>query len=506
MYTYEIAADLNDDGDYADQGETLTPFVLKLAWRIGFTQPYTSVAPHAEARITLDNRLGIFSPERFPTQQYIGKTLRIRAGDTSNMRTLFTGMIRQLEPHAGAYGEQIAVMTVSTLDADLPVLRAALPALVNARADTLIAELFKMLPQRRPALHTLWLLGVATYTELGSTTALAGDSVTLALETGISTFAYAAFDLDQPADDAVRRIVEAERGRFFADRLGRLAFHNRHHVLFGGTPAASLDDNMAGLRYDYAGGVNQVRVMAIPRSVGAAGTALWTLNSPQRLPPGVHRLVAPFRDSAGKSIGAVAVSSLAFSANTQPNGSGSPVAVTGTIMRIGASSAELEFRNDTAQVAYIQAGAALYGTPLYGGDPLIVEKLDQVSMSLYGVLPLGLTLPLVNTVEDADQIARFELRRRPNPLGDALSLTLDVRDQPPPVLFTPPLDCTLFDRIAIHETQTGHSADYWIIGEANEVDMGGARHFVTWTLERADPTRYWLIGSGVLDTGTALAY
>jgi hypothetical protein len=506
MYTYEIAVDLNDDGDYADQGETLTPFVLKLAWRIGFAQPYSSVAPPAEARITLDNHLGIFSPERVPTEQYLGKTLRIRGGDTSNMRTLFTGMIRQLEPQAGAYGEQIAVMTVSTLDADLPVLRAALPALVSTRADTLIAELFRALPLRRPALHTLWMVGVTSYTELGGTTTLAGDSVNLSLETGISTFAYAAFDLDQPADDALRRIVEAERGRFFADRLGRMAFHNRHHVLFGGTPAASLDDNMAALRYDYAGGVNQVRVMAIPRSVGAAGTALWTLNSPQRLPPGVHRLTAPYRDNAGKPIGAVAVSSLAFSANTLANGSGAAVAVTATITRIGAGSAELEFRNDTTQVAYLQAGAALYGTPLYGGDPLIVEKSDQVSVSLNGVRPLGLTLPLVNTVEDADQIARFELRRRPNPLGDALTLTVDARDQPPPVVFTAPLDCTLFDRIAVHETQTGHSADYWIIGEAHEVDMGGARHFVTWTLERADPNRYWLIGSGVLDTGTALAF
>ena len=58
------------------------------------------------------------------------------------------------------------------------------------------------------------------------------------------------------------------------------------------------------------------------------------------------------------------------------------------------------------------------------------------------------------------------------------------------------LSPALFDRVQIRESQTGHAArDYFIVGEAHEVDAGGARHRLRWTLEPADMTRYFFVNS-----------
>ena len=68
------------------------------------------------------------------------------------------------------------------------------------------------------------------------------------------------------------------------------------------------------------------------------------------------------------------------------------------------------------------------------------------------------------------------------------------------------LERTLFDRITIAETQTGHTADYFIIAEEHAVDLGGFRHTVSWLLEPAAASAFWIIGTSLLDQDTILAY
>ncbi|MBZ0274857.1 MAG: hypothetical protein K8I60_01860, partial [Anaerolineae bacterium] len=125
---------------------------------------------------------------------------------------------------------------------------------------------------------------------------------------------------------------------------------------------------------------------------------------------------------------------------------------------------------------------------------------DQTSINFHGLRPLAFDLPALDSVEDAGQLARFELARRKDPRGMVYTLSLSAPSHLPDILAR-----TLFDRISITETQTGHTADYFIVAESHTLDLGAARHRVTWTLEPAAGD-FWVMDYGLLDQTTVLAY
>jgi hypothetical protein len=167
------------------------------------------------------------------------------------------------------------------------------------------------------------------------------------------------------------------------------------------------------------------------------------------------------------------------------------------------SAATLRFYNSSPvpQETYILAGAQLRGTPVLRGDPIIIEQTDLASQTFYGIQTLLLDLPALNTIEEADQLARYELARRKDPRGMIRSIMLESPAHLPQILAR-----TLFERITITDSQLDHSADYFIVAEEHTVDQGGARHRVTWTLEPAAANRFWVIGADTINQTTVLAY
>ncbi len=123
------------------------------------------------------------------------------------------------------------------------------------------------------------------------------------------------------------------------------------------------------------------------------------------------------------------------------------------------------------------------------------------SLAFYGPHSLHVDLPALNDIEQADSLARYELARRSVPRGRVTQLTLDARQHPAQVLAR-----TLFDRVRVQESQTGHDSDYFIVAEAHTVDLGGSRHRVSWTLESAEANHFWLLGRDALNQTTVLAY
>jgi hypothetical protein len=200
-------------------------------------------------------------------------------------------------------------------------------------------------------------------------------------------------------------------------------------------------------------------------------------------------------------MGALDVVTLIFAANSKADGSGFPVTITGLIVEAGASSALLEFRNESGATAYLLPGAQLLGTPLYVGTPIEIERTDAVSVTFHGQDTRILNVPLLDSADEADQMAAYELRLSHQPQGVITALETSSRTHPQYVV-----EWVLFDRIRVIDTQTAHDAEYLIVGEAHEVDLGGTRHRVRWTLERADPTLFWQIESSHLDQTTTVAY
>ena len=108
---------------------------------------------------------------------------------------------------------------------------------------------------------------------------------------------------------------------------------------------------------------------------------------------------------------------------------------------------------------------------------------------------LSLDLPALSDFETAQAFATYELQRRKHPAGTINQLRLEAREHRPVAL-----DLTLFDRIRISETQTGHrEREYFIVGEAHHVRDGGAEHEVTYTLEPADLTQFVIIDDSLID-------
>jgi hypothetical protein len=501
--TYTLLIDWNDDGDFADANEDLGADVLALSWRLGMTMPFQHVAPPGTAQITVRSRDRRYSPEAAIQPLRIGKRLRIQSNDGSTVRTHFTGFIESVEPQPGTLGERTAIIHAATADAQLTQWSVRLPAFVNARSDIVVTALLNSLPLHRAGLSTLWVLEVAGYGELDNTARLAADeSIPRLIETGISTFAYVGDLWNIPADAALRQTVESERGRCFANRQGEVVFYNRHHTLITTAPSAVLDNDAEALDYGYgANFANHVLVMIIPRKVGLPNSPLWTLENVQRLPPGVRRITVSYRDPDGNAMGALSVSALTFAANSQPDGNGFSISITGLIVEAGASAALLEFRNESGTTVYLLPGAQVLGTPLYIGAPIEIEQTDTVSVTFHGQRTRVFTAPLLDSADEADQMARYELRLRREPQGVVTALATSTRAHPQQVLAR-----TLFDRIRVMDGQTGHDAEYLIVGEAHDIDLGGTRHRVRWTLERADPTLFWQIDSSRLDQTTTAAY
>lgn len=510
--SYTVSIDLNDNASFTDAGEDRAAHVVQLNWRLGMAHPYDSVAAPAAARVTLRNHDRAYSPEYTADDLQPGKPLRITSHDGITSRTHFTGFIDRVEPQTGDQGERLAIIHAVGADAVLGQQRIRLPPQVNKTADAIIAAILDATRLRYSPLANRWLLDTAGHAELDTNTRLGGP-VARSLEVGRSIFAYTAdtWDTGLTALDAIRQLTMSERGRFFTDRFGQLVFYNRHHTLLTTAALATFSNDMDALEYNYGGEVaNQVEVMLLPRNLGAAGSVLWRLATPQLIEAGeggVRRIVAPFRDSAGRSIGALALiaptATLDYQGNTQPDGSGAnrTTALNVSLMEISASAAVLEIRNLSAEAVYLLAGAQLRGTPLIGGDPALVVRADEASANQYGLRVFSLDTPVLTSIEEADQLARYELSRRRIPRGLIRSISLSGALHLDQILSR-----SLFDRITVHDTQTNHTADYFIIAEEHTVDRGGARHQTRWLLEPAAASAFWTLNTSTLDQTAILAY
>ncbi|MFN8372569.1 MAG: hypothetical protein U0694_06795 [Anaerolineae bacterium] len=86
-------------------------------------------------------------------------------------------------------------------------------------------------------------------------------------------------------------------------------FINRHYTLLATTSSATFDDSADELEYAYGGDLaNRVTVSITPRSIGAAATTLWRVDSAQRVNALSRReIIARYRDADKRSVGALAV-------------------------------------------------------------------------------------------------------------------------------------------------------------------------------------------------------
>lgn len=460
----------------------LTPRVLALRWRLGMARPYDSVAAPSSGEITLGNRDRAASPECDPDGLLTSGAAVTIECQYDGWQTLFAGRIAHIAPDMGGLGPRRTVITLEGPEAALDRTAAALPVMAERRAGEVIAAVLDLPPLA----------------------AIPRD-----LDAGISRFAYAGDRWDGlRASSAIRQAAEAERGRFYTARGGTLTFRGRHAAWIDSPTPVIFDAQADDARMIYGGAlVNQVSIGLRPRALGTPASPLWTLSNAQRLRPGAQlKITVPLRDAAGRRIAAIdAITPVPYSdytASTAPDGGGADAtpSVSIAVIALEGSAAKLRLKNDGADTVYLMPGAQLRGTPLLGGQPARIEAASDASIAAYGLYPLALRLPLIDSAEAAAELAAWELERRAWPSGVLTAFALGQRTRSADALAL-----TLLDRVRVIDPQTGHDRTYLIIAEAHKVTVGGTRHSVIWTLEPVPDGERWRVGISLLGVASRLA-
>jgi len=497
---YSIAIDRNHDGDFDDADGEINARVIELRWRLGMRRAYESMADYGWARITVLNADGAFSPERVRLDS--GTRVRIQSEYAGVSRGHFTGSISHIEPDEGDFGRKQALIHLQDIQPWLADSPARLRPQTDVTADQVIAQLLDEATLRRPALAGYCLIDVEGYNLIDSARIFPPGNGGRRLQPGRSRFAFVGdwWRDTTSTREAIAEIAASERGRFYINRAGEAVFLNRHHTLTEHTITAEFHDDMHGMEYSYGEGrLNQIALLMTPRAIGEGGTLLWQLRSPLRIRPASEvmmnlRLV----DERDRPVGLLEFERVLSRFQLGP--AGGPEIRSGVateVAQLGTTFVQLRVVNHSPRTAYLTV-LQLYGTPLYRSDPLEISAADGEGMHIYGLKRLALDLPALSDIETAQAFAAYELARRKHPKGAVRTLQLNTRDHLPAAL-----SATLFDRIRVSETQTGHGArEYFIIGEEHHVTAGGTRHDVTWTLESADSARFVIVDNSVIDSRT----
>jgi hypothetical protein len=166
------------------------------------------------------------------------------------------------------------------------------------------------------------------------------------------------------------------------------------------------------------------------------------------------------------------------------------------------------FVNSGSIPAIVQT-AVVQGRKLTTFDRLEAVAKDTASIASYGRRTYRLNLPSLSVLADAQYIADFELNRRKDPQGRVTEITVASHAQQGGVHHDKQLSLMPGNRVQVAESQTGHSANYYVVGELHRLSQSGALYQTTWYLEPA-PQRYpWKLGDNVysrLSSTTYLAY
>lgn len=494
--TYTITLDSTDDGTY---NEDITSDVLHLKWQLGMTKPYDTLAAISKASIRVVNDSGRYD------DLAIGTALKIQSQKQGeNIIPHFIGVVMHTEPTTGTLRRPEALITVMGQENALTQHEVRLPPMLNVRADEAISAILQATPIRRFAYAVYCLIEDANAV-INSTSIFPPEPLPQQFETGKSVFAYLGDTWANGirADSAIQQITKSENGHFFINREGEAVFYNRHHSIMNETAPTVFDNDMVTLEYIFgADRINDVRVQVSPRSIGAANSQLWSLNGAMRLQPNSTQTITAQFAIGERTVGALVFitpqRNVHYIANSKDNGTGNDKTsdIEITVTDLSFSAVELTIRNTSNQTRYLTQ-LELRGTPLITGNAIFISERDPLAMYQQGKQALDLRLPLLSTVEEAGYIAQYELLRRTQPRGVVSAMEINTQSHP-----TRARSLTLFDTVTVRDAQTGHEADYIIIGEQHDVNAGGTQHHVCWVLEPDERALFFVINRHAVNDST----
>lgn len=509
--SWKIRVDWEGNYDYAGESDDITTDVIEASWRLGMHKPFQNAADEAACTVKVRNTDGKYSPEMAGgVLLKPNRRLQIAVVRDSVETVMYQGWLKEvsLEWSPGPQaGQTFALLHCVGFKEQLDRQEIRMALMKDKRADEIIARVLLGAPVL-PINGAAWVLGDPNYSILGDTTLLNALSHYADLEAGVGTFRYYGDantyrDIDRAAEGdkkqsgyrIIREVVEAERGRFFQDRVGRAVFWNRYHLplVTEAAGTVSSDGAIKPVRVQYVYGAtfcNSVEVIPFQRAEGSTRT-LWRLDSPITVKAGEKiQFEALFLDDDGGRVGAA----WATLGTTQSVGG----KLTFGIRPYGDRAVVTAANQADTQSAVITE-LTVEGPVLTSNNRLIAYAENRDSIHTYQKTPtLRLHLPVLEDYETAERIARHEVRRRSIPRGEALSITFLDRSA------AHQIDWEIGTRITVSLPELGHEQDYFIMGEDHRISAGLKVQETTFYLERVEANQLWVLGVGKLGEDTIL--
>lgn len=420
-------------------------------------------------------------------------------------QTLYTGRISEINPTTGIRGDRLTEVICDGYLYEVAGIDIFMPVQQTKRTDELVASMIAA-SRLYPPGFSGWFAGVPGYSEAGVTT-IAGSGVNAyaLLETGRATLPLFGDNLNKgkarPASirSALEKVVEAEQGRLFESRRGRITFLNRHHMaqdLRHALDVTLTDSAAEPPQYRYGKRLlNKLTMKVHPRTTDSVPSTLGTLDRAVKMEAGeVKPITINYLDDNGNRIGGIdliaPVANTDYTANTAEDGSGVDVTSSVSVaLEDGGDRAKWTVTNGYPQFVYIQAGATQRGTKItdYGDLDITVE--DEESIRDNRLAQEAVDYSAIEDVAYAEQLARWMVESQKDPKGEIESVSFKANRSA--ILMKYALQNTIGDRGQFSEGQSGADGEYFIVGERhiwqNKV------HQTEWVLEPVGQT-YWIAG------------
>lgn len=430
--------------------------------------------------------------------------------------TRFIGRISDMTFNVGLNLEPTVSLTAE--DAMLQLLDAEYtpPLMIGATVDEAITRMFDDGFVRWPYSRNFWLMGVPGSSEVGINTYLY-QNTSSNLDTGVTELSYLGDAADRgqgvSAQGYLRDLVAAEAGgRFYWNaRTAQFVFKNRYtdplNITIDDTYTHTDFDNV---RFVYGSEVaNQLTVNFTARTVGSAGSVIWTDSSvPYPLRNVATRKInARYFDSTNETLkigatdGIQPVAGLDFTANTSSDGGGTDVsAFINVNADFGATSAKILLSNATGQDVFITF-LRLRGTPLTQSTDM-VDSLSGDSIRSNELHSKTIDLKLLDDRDLAQNYADYQVAKFKDPIARLQSVQFNS------LLSSKMAEAALVrdinDQITVTINSINHSEDYFIVGEQHTVLPNGDKPcMTTWILKPAGRETTWILNTtGYSELGT----
>lgn len=422
---------------------------------------------------------GYYSPGNASCRAGFGKGTPVRVLIGSD--EVFRGRIRRIEPTPGKTGgNKSTVFATDYMNSAAVSLMENVTVMENVRGDEVMAAIIGFVPESPN--------GLVAYEGT--------EAYTLALD---NTRDEAASVLSE-----FHRLAVSELGYIYTTRDGVLTYEARGtRVTENPDATVTLSDTMHGLDVAEVSStaINRVQVTVHPRVIdSAATTVLFELTNPLQIAGGETKtILGPFRTDSAPGITTrvggldmvAPVATTDYTMNVESDGSGTDLTASLDVTaNYGANGVQFILVNNTTEPAYITK-LQCRGKGVYDFRTIVMRAQDDAAIAADGVNALNLDMFYQENPNVAQSMAESVLGN----YGD-LSGTRVHRVEFYPDAAGMPSNLHLndiSDRVAMSETVTGATGDYYINGVKQEYQWGRLPR-ITWWLTPAEPVSYWILG------------